>query len=101
MGFALEPFAFADLSVIMGPVLDTFAISLDVEGTSYEESGWRVHSFLLSLFRVLAKLYCFASLVVTPQGYNAGGHSCAQPTSSHRTSHRLPTSFPTAEKKER
>jgi hypothetical protein len=81
--------------------LDTIAVSLDVEGASCEELGWRVNSCLLRLFTMLARPRCFASSVVTPQGYKDGGRPCVQPTSSRTTSHHLLASFPTAKKKER
>jgi hypothetical protein len=85
----------------MGPILDIVATSYDVEGALYGESEWHVNSFLLHLFTSLAKRHRFASSVVTPWGYKAGGCSYAQPMFSHTISHYLLTSFPTAEKKER
>jgi hypothetical protein len=85
----------------MGPVLETVATSRDVEGTSYEESGWRANSFLLRLFKVPGRPSCFASSVVTPRGYKASDRSSAQPMTSCTISHRIPTSFPMAEKKEK
>jgi hypothetical protein len=100
-GFHLETLSVAGPSAIARPILDTLVVSHDVEGTSCEELGWRVNSCLLHLFTMPAGPHHFASSVVTSWGYNASGHSCAQPTFSHMISHCLPTSFPTAEKKER
>jgi hypothetical protein len=88
----------ADPSAIVGPVLDTVAVSHDVEGMSYEESEWCINSFLLCLFTTLAKPSRIATLIVKPRGYKAGSRSYAQHTSFHMISHRLPTSFPMAEK---
>jgi hypothetical protein len=50
----------------MGPILDTVAVSRDVEGAS----------FLLRLFIVCAEASRFASSVATPWGYKVGSHSC-------------------------
>jgi hypothetical protein len=99
-GFCLGTLRFAGPSAIMGPILDMVVVSHDVEGVSCDELGWRVNSCLLRLFSVFAGARRFASSVVTPQGYKARGCSCTQPTSSYMISHRLPTSFPMAEKKE-
>jgi hypothetical protein len=41
----------------VGPILYMVVISHDVEGTSYEESGWHINSFLLCLFTVPAKSF--------------------------------------------
>jgi hypothetical protein len=38
---------------------------------------------------------------LTPRGYKASGHPCAQPTSSHMISHYLPASFPMRLKRKR
>jgi hypothetical protein len=86
---------------IVGPILDTVAISHDVEGVLYKESGWRINSFLLRLFAAPALPSRFASWVVTPLGYKAGSRSYVQPMSSRTISHHLPTSFHTTEKKDR
>jgi hypothetical protein len=58
--------AFVGLSAIMGPVLDTVAVSHDVEGMSCEELGWRINSCLLCLFTAPRRAHRFASSVVTP-----------------------------------
>jgi hypothetical protein len=36
--FILEPWALPDPTAIMGPILETVTVSLDVEGVPYEES---------------------------------------------------------------
>jgi hypothetical protein len=61
----------------MGPILDTVAVSHDVVGTSCEELGWRVNMCLLHPFTTHVRAHRFASSVVTPRGYKAGGRPCA------------------------
>jgi hypothetical protein len=75
-------------------------ISHDVKGVSYEESDDYDRSFLLHLFTAPAEPSCFASMVVTLQGYKAGMVTPTQPTISRMISYRSSTFFPTAEKKE-
>jgi hypothetical protein len=67
-GFHLRTLSIGSPSAIVGPVLHTVAISCDVMGTSYEESGWCIKSFLLCLFTAPVKPCRFASSVVTPWG---------------------------------
>jgi hypothetical protein len=93
-GFRLGTLSVAGPSAIVGPILDTIAVSRNVEGASCEELGWHI-------FTMLTRAHHFASSVVTPWGYKTSGRSYAQPMSSHTISHRLPASFPIAEKKER
>jgi hypothetical protein len=100
-GFCLGTLSVAGPSVIMGPILDIVVIFHDVEGASCEELGWRVKSCLLHLFTAPTRARRFASSIVTPHGYQAGGHPCAQPMSSRMISHHLMASFPMAEKKKR
>jgi hypothetical protein len=99
--FHLRTLSICRPSAIMGPMLDTFVVSLDAEGASCEELGWHVNSRLLHPFITPARARCVASSVVAPQGYKAGGHLYVQPTSSRKTSHHLLASFPTTKKKER
>jgi hypothetical protein len=99
-GFHLGTLSVVGPSTIVVPILDTVAISLDVEGRSCDALGWRVNSCLLHLFTALARPHRFASSVVMRQGYKAGGCSCAQHMSSHMISHHFPASFPVAKKKE-
>jgi hypothetical protein len=40
--FCLRTLSVGRPSVIMGPIFDTVVISLNVEGASCEELGWRV-----------------------------------------------------------
>jgi hypothetical protein len=63
-------------TAILGPILDTVVISHDVEGTSCEELGWHVNSCLLRPFPTSVRAHRFASSVVTPRGYKAGGCPC-------------------------
>jgi hypothetical protein len=100
-GFHLRTLSVEHPSAIMGPILDMIVVSHDVEGVSCEELGWHVNSCLLGHFTAPARARRFASSVVTPRGYKAGGRSYVQHTSSHMISHRLLASFPTTEKKER
>jgi hypothetical protein len=100
-GFCLRTQSVAGPSTIMGPILDTVDVSRDVEGVSCEELAWLVNSFLLRLFTALARSCRFASSVVTPQACNASSRSCVQPMSSRTISHHVPTSLPTAKRKER
>jgi hypothetical protein len=88
-------------SAIVGLILDMVAVSCDVEGTSYEELECLTKLCLPRLFTVPSRTRCFVSLVVTLQGYEAGGRLCVQLTSSHTISHHLPTSFPTRLKRKR
>jgi hypothetical protein len=74
-----------------GAILGTVVVSRDIEGTSYEELGWHINLCLLRLFIAPARAHRFASLVVTPRGYKAGGRPYAQPTSYRMISHHLPT----------
>jgi hypothetical protein len=99
-GFCLGTLSLADALVIIGPILDTVVVSHDVAGTSCEELGWHVNFMFTTLFTMPARPSRFASSVVTPRGYKANGCSCVQPISYRTISHRLPASFPTAEKKE-
>jgi hypothetical protein len=100
-GFHLGTLSFVGLSTIMRPILDTIAVFHDVDGVSYEELGWCINSFILCLFTVPTKPCHFASLVVTPRCYKAGGRSYAQPPSARMMSPCFPFSFPMTEKKER
>jgi hypothetical protein len=99
-GFCLGTLSFAGPSPIIGPILDTVAISRDVKGTSCKELGQHVNSCLLHLFTAPAGAHHFASSVVTPRGYKAGSHSSTQPTSSRTISYHLPASFPMTQTKE-
>jgi hypothetical protein len=59
-----------------GPILDMVVVSYYVEGASCEELGWCLNSCLLHPFTVPVRAYRFASSVVTPQDYKAGGRIC-------------------------
>jgi hypothetical protein len=63
-------------TAIVGPILDTIAISRDVADTSCEELGWRVNSCLLQPFSVHVRAHHFSTSVVTPWGYKVGGRPC-------------------------
>jgi hypothetical protein len=73
-GICLRTLSCCRPTVIMGPVLDTVAISRDVEGASFKEFGWCVNLCLLCPFTMFVRVRRFASSVVTPRGYKAGGH---------------------------
>jgi hypothetical protein len=97
-GFRLGTMSIAGPLAILGSVLDTVAISHDVNDTSCEELMWHVKSCLLHIFTAPARARRFASSIVTLRGYKVGKCPCTQPTSSHMISHYLPASFHTAEK---
>jgi hypothetical protein len=63
-GFHLGTLSVVGPSTIVVPILDTVAISLDVEGRSYEALGWCINSCLLHLFTALARAHQLASSVV-------------------------------------
>jgi hypothetical protein len=94
-----KPWAFADPTAIMGPILDTVATFLRRIGCVIRGVGWHIKSFLLCLVTESAKPNCFTSLAVTPQGYKAGLVTPVQPTSSCMISLYSSASFPTAEKR--
>jgi hypothetical protein len=72
-GFCLRTLSNSRPTTIVRHILDTVAISHTVDGTSCKELVRHVNLGLLRLVRA----HRFASLVVTPQGYKAGGHPCA------------------------
>jgi hypothetical protein len=61
----------------MGLILDMVALSHDAASASCKELGWCVNMCLLHPFTLPVWAHCFASSVVTPRGYKAGGHLCA------------------------
>jgi hypothetical protein len=74
--FCLGTLNIAGPLAIVGPNLDMVPVSHNVEGVSCEELGWHVNSCLLRIFIAPTGAHRFASLIVTPQGYKAGGRSC-------------------------
>jgi hypothetical protein len=72
-GFCLRNLSYNRSTTIMGPIWDTIALSRSVVDASCEEFGRRVNMGLLRLVRA----HRFASSVIPPQGYKAGGHPCA------------------------
>jgi hypothetical protein len=75
-GFCLRTLSYSMLTIIMGPILDTVAISHARVGTSCEELGSRVNMSLLHPFTMPTRARYFASSVVTPRGYKARGCPC-------------------------
>jgi hypothetical protein len=75
--FCLRTLSFTGPSAIVGPILDTFTISHDVVSTLREELERHVNISLLLPFTAPVRAHRFASLVLTPWGYKAGGRPCA------------------------
>jgi hypothetical protein len=61
----------------VGPILDMVAVSCDLEGALCEELGWRIKLVFTTPFIAPAGPSPFASSVVTPWVYIAGGRSYA------------------------
>jgi hypothetical protein len=76
-GFHLGIISVAGPSAILGPILDTVAVSCNVEGASFDKLGWHINSCLLHLFTAPARARRFASSDVTLRGYKAGSRPYA------------------------
>jgi hypothetical protein len=61
---------------IVWPILDMVTVSHDVAGVSCEELEWCLNMCLLHPFTMPVRAHRFASSVVTPWGYKAGGRPC-------------------------
>jgi hypothetical protein len=61
----------------VGPVLDMVAVSCDLEGALSEELGWRIKLVFTTPFYSTCRAQPFASSIVTPWVYIAGGRSYA------------------------
>jgi hypothetical protein len=74
--FCLRTLSYCRPMAIVGPVLDTIAISYDVADTSCKKLGWLVNMCLLHPFTAPVRACHFTSSVVTAWGYKAGGRPC-------------------------
>jgi hypothetical protein len=75
-GYCIRTLSICRQTEIMGPILDTVAISRDVVGAPCKELGWLVNICLLRPFTVPVRSHHFTSSVVTARGYKAGDRTC-------------------------
>jgi hypothetical protein len=81
-GFSLGTLSFGRPTVIVGPILDTFVVSRDAEGTVCEELGRSANMGLLRLLLLFVRARFLAFSVVTPHGYKVKRSPLCTPTSS-------------------